>query len=599
MKIAYLILTHKSPDHLEHLIRVLDCKEASFFIHLDEKCGSMFDGVEERLSNKPNVYFLKNRIKVYWGEISIVNATLSLIKQAKSRTDPDYMILLSGDHYPIKSNESILSFLKNKTGFSFMKFWKIPSDSRWMNLRGGLDRIEYYYPSRDDSLRFFIKRMCDYIDTKIGQIGIIIWKISPRTYFILRKRKAPYLFMKKNERINALIKREESKNIGRPKRKFLKGLVPYGGSQWWILSREAITNIFQVLNSRPEILKFFKNTSVPDETFFQTILLNTDQRDKIINDNMLYSVWDKYEMHPIHLKLHDFDRLKKSDSLFARKINVNTDRSLVRSLDSNLLGLKRGLVNRSVLLPREIKTRKLSIFRNIKDFPYTVIGFMVSNYFDKKNKEFMSGFSPKNFPSKDRFEIVVARYKENIGWMWRIRKNITLYSKGKSGFGSIMIPNQGFEAGTYLYHIVTRYDSLADRTLFIQGCPFPHNLQALVKYVREEGGMVANYSISEMSIGKGSDFWWTKKEQKINYNVMLDFLDLIGGSKEGTFKVSWGAQFAVDKSLIRMKPLSYWRRLLDISQMDELVLDGRTFDSKHVAFLFEFFWWKIFNDSIK
>ena len=40
----------------------------------------------------------------------------------------------------------------------------------------------------------------------------------------------------------------------------------------------------------------------------------------------------------------------------------------------------------------------------------------------------------------------------------------------------IALPNRGREAGTWLHHIVSNYDRLADRTVFMQGDPFDHLL---------------------------------------------------------------------------------------------------------------------------
>ena len=77
-------------------------------------------------------------------------------------------------------------------------------------------------------------------------------------------------------------------------------------------------------------------------------------------------------------------------------------------------------------------------------------------------------------------EIVIARYKENLDWLKKIKKSkdikITVYNKGLPDIDIpfIQLPNSGRESGTYLYHIINNYDKLADQTIFCQGDPIFH-----------------------------------------------------------------------------------------------------------------------------
>lgn len=65
------------------------------------------------------------------------------------------------------------------------------------------------------------------------------------------------------------------------------------------------------------------------------------------------------------------------------------------------------------------------------------------------------------------FELVVARYNENVSWVDQINDRYikTVYNKVS---GDNLIPNFGREAFTYFYHIVNQYDNLADFTAFVQ-----------------------------------------------------------------------------------------------------------------------------------
>ena len=78
----------------------------------------------------------------------------------------------------------------------------------------------------------------------------------------------------------------------------------------------------------------------------------------------------------------------------------------------------------------------------------------------------------------DKKELVVAVYKEDISWINLISKlnlfhKITIYNKGERNIAdSIVLPNVGREAHTWVHHIVTNYHNLADLTVFLQGDPF-------------------------------------------------------------------------------------------------------------------------------
>ena len=69
------------------------------------------------------------------------------------------------------------------------------------------------------------------------------------------------------------------------------------------------------------------------------------------------------------------------------------------------------------------------------------------------------------------FQLVVARYNEDIHWLRHEMDNCIIYNKGEklNCKNEIMLPNIGREAHTYLWHIINNYDNLADVTVFTQG----------------------------------------------------------------------------------------------------------------------------------
>ncbi len=77
-------------------------------------------------------------------------------------------------------------------------------------------------------------------------------------------------------------------------------------------------------------------------------------------------------------------------------------------------------------------------------------------------------------------EAVVARYAEDLSFLPDLAANlsrgnsggaatVTVYNKGPRLPGAIRLRNVGREVHTYLHHILTRYDTLAEVTVFLPG----------------------------------------------------------------------------------------------------------------------------------
>jgi hypothetical protein len=79
---------------------------------------------------------------------------------------------------------------------------------------------------------------------------------------------------------------------------------------------------------------------------------------------------------------------------------------------------------------------------------------------------------------KNKIELVIARYHEPLDWLYKIDTSnirVICYNKDEKDFSHpkvnkvINLPNVGKCDHTYLYHIITNYDNLADVTIFTAG----------------------------------------------------------------------------------------------------------------------------------
>ncbi|QHG15288.1 beta-1,6-N-acetylglucosaminyltransferase [Nostoc sp. ATCC 53789] len=282
MDIAYIISAYKYPQQLIRLVNRLNADKTSFLIHVDKKTNNkIYQEMVQGLSKYSNVCFL-DRHKCYWGNFGHVLASIKGIKKIfDSNISCDYIILLTGQCYPIKSNKKIQDFLKQLNYHSLVNFSPLPNDA-WINL---MDRIEYFH------FNLFNKRFRFPVSLFQHQL----------------------------------------------KRKFPKGFKPYGGSSYWCVSRELAEYINSFINHNPNFVNFFRNVLIPDEIFFQSIVMNSPFKEKVISNHMTYTLWTGYSDNPEILGINDFNKLSQSPCLYARKFDATKDSKILDLIDKYLL----------------------------------------------------------------------------------------------------------------------------------------------------------------------------------------------------------------------------------------------------------------------
>lgn len=234
----------------------------------------------------PNVTMLP-RHPCHWGDFGHVEATLKGIAAiARAEFVYEYSILLTGQDYPLKSDVEIRSHLQQASGMSFMesKAWPIPD---WENGRA-IKRIQNFH------VHLPFPRWARSLD----------WPPSKQHLTIPLRRTIP------------------------------GGLVPHFGSSYWYLHRSCIERIHQFVNATPQYLKFFRRVLIPDECFFQTLLMNSELAPSIVPRTLTYVTWRP--PWPGILTIEDLPLLRKSDCLFARKFAPSVDSEILSELDSQI-----------------------------------------------------------------------------------------------------------------------------------------------------------------------------------------------------------------------------------------------------------------------
>ncbi|MEM7058889.1 MAG: DUF5928 domain-containing protein [Pseudomonadota bacterium] len=272
-KLAFLLLAHRDPDRLLAQTQALTAHGDYVVIHWDKRSSKSWNKVRDGLKGNPNVAFA-SRVRCGWGEYSLIQASLNLIRKAKqSFADITHYYLISGDCYPTKTRAFFDNYLAD-----------------------GKDIIEV----KD----FF---QSDWIRTGIKEDRLIY-----RHYFNERSRK--WLFY-------TSLNLQRRFGLARPLPKDLSIRI---GSQWWVLRAETIDRLLELLDRRRDITKFFSTTWIPDETFFQTVVSHLVPDEQIKSHPPTHLLFSDYGM-PVVFHQDHADYLQRQPRMFARKISANAN----------------------------------------------------------------------------------------------------------------------------------------------------------------------------------------------------------------------------------------------------------------------------------
>ncbi|WP_108484472.1 DUF5928 domain-containing protein [Oceaniglobus ichthyenteri] len=271
-RIAFLLLCHKDPDAVIQQARRLTAAGDFMAIHFDARAAAPdYQRIYDALKDNPKVVFAKKRIKCGWGAWSLVQATLYAVQAAVDAFPrATHFYMLSGDCMAIKS-------------------------------------AEYAHRYLDDDDADFIESV-DYFESDWIKTGFKEERLIYRHFF--------------NERTHRwwfYTSYEMQKRLGL-KRDVPSDLQMMIGSQWWCLRRRTVEAVLEFCRQRPDVMRFFRTTWIPDETFFQTIVRHLVPETQIRSRTLTFLVFSDYGMPTVFYNDH-YHLLLAQDYLFARKIS--------------------------------------------------------------------------------------------------------------------------------------------------------------------------------------------------------------------------------------------------------------------------------------
>jgi len=323
----YLVLFHRKSLVLNRLAYQL---KKNIYIH---PCKSLkLEADFLRDCNNAGVRITHKRFYGNWGAFGIVEATIEGMRQVlKEQPTCTHITLLSGDDFPIKPVSSFEDFLSNKQDISLLRHWEFyPYDtmdndsthpwhqgsfvqklrlSRYyynlFNTRYSVPPIEntaYFQFNNPQKIKHYVRNKCKAFTNKYNE-ELVQLTLS---FFLQFPRVIP---------INKI----------------------YGGSQWFTLCRKHAEYVISYHDRHKDIAKFFRHIMLPDETYIQTILMNSPFKESIINNNFRHIRFSGNTFHPLIFDRTHFDELKNHEAFFARKFSENTDIEILDLIEKKLI----------------------------------------------------------------------------------------------------------------------------------------------------------------------------------------------------------------------------------------------------------------------
>jgi hypothetical protein len=219
-KVGVLVLGSWGPQILDRVLGIFNDERFRFFLHIDAKQD--LAAYTAKMQHAGRLTLIENRVEVFWGGFSMIEAEIVLIEAALRDAEIGTMVLVSDDTAPLRSPDAIYSALTEVpdritcTPNGRPKSWYedfFYTDSKFAALRGiGMDQKQFRPSDFENILRL--------------------------------------------ERLRAKGKRKIE--------------TMYFGRQWWALHRESAATILEFLKQDEHFVESFRFSLFPDETFFPT-----------------------------------------------------------------------------------------------------------------------------------------------------------------------------------------------------------------------------------------------------------------------------------------------------------------------------------------
>lgn len=285
MRLAYLIIAHQQPEQLAQMLYCIQHPDNVYLVMLDSKglTGSE-PALQAVVRRHPNVFIAPAR-DMRWASWSLMQARLDGIRELLARPEPwEVLINLSGQDFPLKSQEEIRAFFAANEGRNFLDI--VEPEKVWNDPYARIQRIRLEPP-----------------------------------------------FMKSGWNVPKLRIDRWSRHLGQARY--------VGGRPYMALTRSFCQHLIES-SHLPRWVKTLRHGYRPVEVLPHSFIMNSPHADTVENRLLHEEDWSAGGSHPKVFTLADRERLERSDKLFARKFDSRQDSEILRVLEKRVLGAEAG-----------------------------------------------------------------------------------------------------------------------------------------------------------------------------------------------------------------------------------------------------------------
>jgi hypothetical protein len=311
----YVILSHRAPSQVARLTRTLltGSDRSVVLVHHDQAVSRM---TSQDLPASGRAHLVRFREGLRWGTWDLVDVVLLALRWATARVAFDWVVLLSGQDYPVRSPESIDAFL----GASSFDVYASASpvqpnpETGWTPTAEGTLTRRYFY-------RWYT---------------IPLLRAGPQSLTGKAIRYASFRATARQPFIGMFPFPDATMRFGYRTRRapFSEAFRCFKGSQWFAASRHAVDTLLTAVENRP-LVGHYRRAVIPDESFMQTVWEN-DPAVRVCSNDLRFQRWTAQSPHPDVLTSDQMGEALASGKHFARKFDIGVDARALDVIDRQL-----------------------------------------------------------------------------------------------------------------------------------------------------------------------------------------------------------------------------------------------------------------------
>lgn len=311
MKVLYIMQTYKYPAMVKRVVNTIKRSSPNSQILISHDQNSSIPLKQEDFEGVSGLNVIYNA-----GGRGDFGTDLGYLQSLQwifdNKIDFDWLVnLTSGQDYPTQPLPLFERFLSQTKYDGFLEHRDVLSPNGYYGLRESLDR--YFYQYRHTGIQL-----------AKWQRGLI------KPIRVLVNNTQPFVRIGTTYQLSLGVRNQKM---------FNDHFKCYGGSYLRILSYKCVKYLHETAKSREDIIEYYKNVIVPEESFVPTILANSGLFN-LCDKNYFYINWNETkDGHPKLLTVDDYSAMTEGEEYyFARKFDPAVDTQVLDLLDQHIFG---------------------------------------------------------------------------------------------------------------------------------------------------------------------------------------------------------------------------------------------------------------------